>query len=83
MDIRPKFERKGGEVKSIKLGLLLVLVVSLAAVLLQNQAPWQVSFLWLTVEVQGIILLFLTAAAGFIARITAVFQVNHGTKPQH
>jgi len=70
-------------VKSIKLVMLLVLVGALAAVLLQNQASWQVRFLWLTGEVPGIIVLFLTAAAGFIAGITVALLVKRGTKPQH
>jgi uncharacterized integral membrane protein len=82
MDIRLKFERKEGNVKSIKLVLLLVLVVALAAAVLQNQAPWQVRFLWLAGEVPGIILLFLTAAAGFIVGITAALLVKRGAKPQ-
>lgn len=83
MGIRPKFEGKGGDVKSIKLALLLVLVVALAAVVLQNQAPWQVRFLWLTGEVPGIILLFLTAAAGFSVGITVALLLKHRAKPQH
>lgn len=69
--------------KSIKLALLLVLVVALAALVLQNQAPWQVRFLWLTGEVPGIILLFLTAAASFIAGIAVALLVKRGTEPQH
>ncbi|MFO7768063.1 MAG: hypothetical protein R6W82_03780 [bacterium] len=68
--------------KQIRLVLLLVLVVTLAAVVLQNQAPWQVRFLWLNGEVPGIILLFLTAAAGFIAGITVALLVKHGATPQ-
>jgi uncharacterized integral membrane protein len=83
MGIRPKFKRKGGEMKSIKLLLLLVMVVALAAVVFQNQASWQVRFLWLTGEVPGIILLFLTAAAGFIAGITVALLVKRGAKLQH
>jgi len=69
--------------KSIKLVLLLVLVVALAAVVLQNQAPWQVHFLWLNGEVPGITLLFLTAAAGFIAGITVALLVKRGARPRH
>ncbi|MBN2011026.1 DUF1049 domain-containing protein [candidate division KSB1 bacterium] len=64
--------------KSIKLVLLLALAVALAAVVLQNQAPWQVRFLWLDGEVPGIILLFLTAAAGFIVGITAAVLMKRG-----
>jgi len=69
--------------KSVKLVLLLVLIVALAAVVLQNQASWQVHFLWLTGEVPAIILLLLTAAAGFIAGITVALLVKRGAKPQH
>lgn len=69
-------------VNSIRLVLLLVLVAALAAVAFQNQASWEVRFLWLTGEVPGIILLFLAAAAGFIAGITVVLLVKRGAKPQ-
>jgi uncharacterized integral membrane protein len=69
--------------KSIKLVLLVVLAGALAAVVLQNQASWQVRFLWLTGEVPGIILLLLTAAAGFIAGITVAILVKRGTKSKH
>jgi len=68
--------------KSIKLVLLLVLIVALAAVVLQNQAPWQVRFLWLNIEMPGIALLFLTAAAGFIAGLTVALLVKCDVKPQ-
>lgn len=69
--------------KAIKLTLILLLAIALAAVVLQNQASWQVRFLWLTGEVPGIILLFLTAAAGFIAGITVALLVKRGAKPKH
>lgn len=68
--------------KSIKLVLLLVLVVALAAAVLQNQASWQVRFLWLTGEVPGIILLFLTAAAGFIMGVTAALLMKRENKQE-
>ena len=67
--------------KLAKLVLLLLLVVALAAAAVQNRSPWQVHFLWLTGEVPGIILLFLTAAAGFIMGITAALLVKRGPKP--
>ena len=70
----------GGDVKSIKLALLLVLVVALAALALQNQAPWRVRFFWLTGEVPGSILLFLTAATGLIVGITVALLVKQGAR---
>lgn len=76
----PESKQGEKEMKSIKLVLLLLLVAALAAVVLQNQGPWQVHFLWLTGEMPGIILLFLTAAAGFIAGISAVFLMKRGVK---
>ena len=66
--------------KSIKLVLLLALIIALAAVVFQNQESWQVRFLWMSGELPGIILLFLTAAAGFIAGITIALMVKHGGK---
>lgn len=68
--------------KLIKLMLLLVLVVALATVVLQNQGSWVVHFLWLNSDVPVIILLFLTAAAGFILEITVALLMNRGAKQQ-
>ncbi len=62
--------------KSIKLTLLLVLAIILAALVFQNQETWQVHFLWLTGEIPGIVLLFLTTAAGFIMGITAALLMK-------
>lgn len=59
--------------KAAKLVVILVLVGVLAAAVLQNQASWQVRFLWLSGEMPGIILLFLTAAAGFAVGVTVAF----------
>ncbi len=64
--------------RSIRLVLLLVLVVALAAIVLQNQAPWQVRFLWFTGEMPGIVLLFLIASAGFVAGIIVGLLVKRG-----
>jgi hypothetical protein len=69
--------------KSIKIVLLLIVAAAIVAVVLQNQAPLQVRFLWLTGEVSGIILFFLTAAAGFIAGIIAVLLKRHDSKSEH
>lgn len=66
--------------KSIKLSLLLVLVLALAAVVLQNQELWEVRFLWLSGDVPGIILLFLTALAGFVAGITVALLMRRDAK---
>ncbi len=82
MGARPKFKRREVAWKQIKLVLLLGLVVALAALVLQDQAPWQVRFLWLNGEMPGTILLFPTAAAGFIAGLTVALLVKRDAKPQ-
>jgi uncharacterized integral membrane protein len=64
--------------KAAKLVVILVLVGVLAAAVLQNQASWQVRFLWLSGEMPGIILLFLTAAAGFAVGVTVAFLMQRG-----
>ena len=69
--------------KSIKLVLLLVLVGALVTVVFQNQTLWQVRFLWLTGKVPGIILLFLTVAAGFIAGISAALLMKRDGNRKH
>lgn len=62
--------------KSIKLVLLLTLVFALAALVIQNQVPWQVRFLWFSGEVPAITLFFLIAAAGFFAGIISALLVS-------
>jgi uncharacterized integral membrane protein len=66
--------------KKVKMVVLLILVISLTAAVLQNQVAWQVRFLWMTGEVPGIILLFITAAAGFIMGIIAALLMKRGKK---
>lgn len=68
--------------RTLKLVLLIVLVLAMALIVLQNQAPMQIHFLWLTGEVSGIVLLFLTIAAGIITGITAALLVKRGGKPK-
>ncbi|HDP98377.1 MAG TPA: DUF1049 domain-containing protein [bacterium] len=66
--------------RTVKLVLILALTIALAVFVLQNQAPWQVRFLWMTGELPGVILLFLTAVAGFIVGLTAALLVKRGAK---
>jgi uncharacterized integral membrane protein len=65
--------------KSIKLVFLLTLVFALAALVVQNQVPWQVRFLWFSGEVPAIILFFLIAAAGFSAGIISALLVKRSS----
>lgn len=66
--------------KSVKLAGLLVLVVALAVVVFQNRDPWQVRFFWIAGDVPGIILLFLTAAAGFMMGIAVALLTKRRKK---
>ncbi|MFO7785235.1 MAG: LapA family protein [Thermodesulfobacteriota bacterium] len=66
--------------RTFKLVSLLVLVIALVVIVLQNRAPWQVHFLWLTGHMPGILLLFLTAAAGFVAGVIATLLLQRGSK---
>ncbi len=67
--------------KTFKLMLILFLVLALSVLALQNQASWQVRFLWMAGEVPGIVLLFLTASAGFAAGIAVALSMKRGSKP--
>lgn len=57
--------------KTIKLVLLLLLVLGLMILVFQNQAPIEVRFLWMRGTVPAILLLFLTAASGFVLGLLA------------
>ena len=59
--------------KTIKLVLLLLLVLALMILVFQNQAPIEVRFLWMRGAVPAILLLFLTAASGFLLGLLAPF----------
>jgi uncharacterized integral membrane protein len=72
---------RGRRVKTSKLILLLVLVATVSAVVLQNQASWEVRFLWMTGNVPGVVLLFLTAAAGFVVGTTVTLLMKREPRP--
>jgi uncharacterized integral membrane protein len=66
--------------KSFKLILLLVLMAVFTVIVLQNQAAWEVRFLWIEGELPGIIMLFLTTAIGFISGITVALLVRRDSR---
>ena len=66
--------------KGIKLAFLLTLSLALALVVIQNTAPVQARFLWFTAEVPAIVLLFLTAAAGFISGLLVALLIRGSAK---
>ncbi len=66
--------------KRIKLIFLLTISLALALVVVQNTAPVNARFLWLTAEVPVIVLLFLTAAGGFVSGLLSALLVKSGAK---
>lgn len=53
--------------KNVKLAALLIVVATLLLLVVQNSAPVQARFLWMSAEVSVVLLLFVTAAGGFLA----------------
>lgn len=53
--------------RTTRLIVLIVVVVLLAIIIIQNREPVRTHFLFATVEMPHILLLLITAAAGFVA----------------
>lgn len=66
--------------KTFKLVVILFLAILVLIVVVQNQVPLQVRFLWLTGDVPGVILLFLTTLAGFIIGFITALLIRHGKR---
>ena len=66
--------------KRIKLVFLLTISLALVLVVVQNTARFNARFLWLTADVPVIVLLFLTAAGGFVSGLLSALLVKSGTK---
>ena len=66
--------------KRIKFIFLLTISLALVLVVVQNTAPVNARFLWLTAEVPVIVLLFLTAAGGFVSGLLSALLVKSGAK---
>jgi uncharacterized integral membrane protein len=66
----------------IRMKMVLLWILSLVLVLLvvQNTAPVLAHFLWLKAEVPVILLLFLTAAGGFVSGILVALLIQSGAK---
>jgi uncharacterized integral membrane protein len=70
--------RDGEEMKRVKLTVLLLISLGVVLVVIQNTAPVQARFLWMTAEVPAIVLLFVTAVGGFVAGLLAALLVKRG-----
>ena len=66
--------------KEFKLILLLILGVIVVLLVVQNTAPVETRFLWLRVYVPAIIVLFVTAVAGFGAGILVALSIKDAKK---
>ena len=66
--------------KRVKLALLVTLSLALVLVVAQNTAPIHARFLWFTVEVPAVVLLFLTAAGGFVSGLFVALLLKSGAK---
>jgi uncharacterized integral membrane protein len=64
----------------IKLVILLILSLALVLLVVQNTAPTQARFLWLTAEVPVILLLFLAAVGGFVSGLLVAVFIKKGAK---
>lgn len=62
----------------IKFAVLLLIGLGVVLVVIQNTAPVQARFLWMTAEIPAIVLLFLTAVGGFVAGLLAAILVKRG-----
>lgn len=68
--------------KKAKVAFLLTLSLALLLLVAQNTAPVHARFLWLTAEIPAIVLLFLTAAGGFVSGLLVALLIKSGTQPK-
>ena len=64
--------------KRAKLTVLLLISLGVVLLVIQNTAPVQARFLWMTAEIPAIVLLFVTAVGGFVAGLLAAFLIKRG-----
>ncbi len=51
----------------VKISVLLLIGLGVVLIVIQNTAPVQARFLWMTAEVPAVVLLFVTAVGGFVS----------------
>lgn len=72
-------QRRGGVLmRRLKLTVLLLIGLGVVLVVIQNTAPVQARFLWMSAEIPAIVLLFVTAVGGFVAGLLAAILVKRG-----
>lgn len=68
--------------KRVRLTILVAIGLALMLLVVQNTAPVQARFLWMSAEIPAVVLLFLTAVGGFVAGLLATLLVKRGSKPK-
>lgn len=67
--------RRGIEMKTVKLILILVLVAAIVIAVMQNTATVETRFLWIHTEAPVILLLIVSSAVGlFLGLLVALFR---------
>jgi uncharacterized integral membrane protein len=68
--------------KKLKLILIIIFTIAVAMLILQNTARVQANYLWFTAEIPVIVLLFFTAAGGFVLGLFVAFFKKGSAKPR-
>ncbi len=68
--------------KTVKLVTIVIICLVLVLVVVQNTAPMEARFLWLTATTPAILLLFITAVGGFVLGMIVALLVARGAKPK-
>ncbi|MCD4689755.1 MAG: lipopolysaccharide assembly protein LapA domain-containing protein [Desulfuromonadaceae bacterium] len=55
----------------VKISVLLLIGLGVVLIVIQNTAPVQARFLWMTAEVPVVVLLFVTTVGGFVSGLLA------------
>lgn len=66
--------------QKVKLGVLLAVSLALLVLVLQNTAPVEARFLWMSAEIPAILLLLLSVMGGFVAGLLVAMLVRKGGK---
>jgi uncharacterized integral membrane protein len=66
--------------KTFRLIVILTLSLVIALAVAQNTAQFQAHFLWFTIEMPAILLLFLTAVGGFVLGLLVALFMREGAQ---
>lgn len=75
--------RPEAAVRGFKTIVIMLLTLGIALLALQNQQPVETYFLFFTFEMPQVVLLFLTASAGFSVGLLVALRVGRRRRPDH